>query len=61
MTVGPGCVTQISTVNWAASGQTRANNAVLALDVGGAVTVRSQVSPGNGTVQFVLDVDGYFQ
>jgi len=58
--IGPGCITQVSNVNWAA-GQTRANNAVLALDVGGAVTVRAQVAPGNGTVQFVLDVNGYFQ
>jgi len=34
---------------------------VLSLDVGGTVTVRSQVAPGNGTVQFLLDVNGYFQ
>ncbi|HEV3076311.1 MAG TPA: VCBS repeat-containing protein [Thermoanaerobaculia bacterium] len=61
LTVGPGCITGVGTINWVASGQTRANNAVLALDVGGAVTVRSQVAPGNGTVQFVLDINGYFQ
>ncbi len=60
VTVGPGCITQVSNINWSASGQTRANNAVLSLDVGGAVTVSSQVAPGNGTVQFVLDVNGYF-
>src|ERR1700676_86962 len=61
VTVGPGCITQVSNINWAAAGQARANNAVLALDVGGAVSVKSQVAPGNGTVQFVLDINGYFQ
>ena len=59
---GPGCISTlpVSTINWA-FGQTRANNTILALDVGGTVTVNAQVSPGNGTVQFVIDVNGFFQ
>ena len=61
LTIGPGCITGVGNINWVASGQTRGNNAVLSLDVGGAVTVSSQVAPGNGTVQFVLDINGYFQ
>src|SRR5579864_2145800 len=61
VSAGPGCVTQVSNVNWDAANETRANNAVLSLDVGGTVTVKSQVAPGNGTVQFVLDINGYFQ
>jgi FG-GAP-like repeat len=55
VTVGPGCIPQASTLNWA-SGQTRANNAVLSLDVGGAVTVKA-----NTSVQLILDVNGFFQ
>jgi hypothetical protein len=55
VTVGPGCIPQASTLNWA-SGQTRANNAVLSLDVGGAVTVKA-----NSSVQLILDVNGFFQ
>ncbi|HVE65934.1 MAG TPA: hypothetical protein VNC59_05090, partial [Thermoanaerobaculia bacterium] len=44
-----------STLNFSA-GRTRANNAVLALGRGGAVTVQ-----GSATVHVVLDVNGYFQ
>jgi hypothetical protein len=46
-----------SSLNFSA-GQTRANNAVLPLGVGGAVDVQS-ASPG--TVQFILDVTGWFE
>ena len=47
-----------STLNFLA-GRTRANNAVLPLGVGGAVSV-SSVLP-SGTVHFILDVTGYFE
>jgi hypothetical protein len=40
------------------AGQTRANNAVLELGAAGAVSVQSSLS---GTVQFILDVTGYFE
>ena len=46
-----------SVINFSA-GQTRANNAVLELGTGGAVSVQSG-SPG--TVHFILDVTGYFE
>ena len=39
-------------------GQTRANNAVLQLGAGGAVSVQSGTP---GTVHFILDVTGYFE
>jgi hypothetical protein len=51
-------VPNTSTVNYAA-GQTRANNAVVALGSGGQLTVYS--GQGLGTADFVLDVTGYFQ
>jgi hypothetical protein len=41
------------------SGQTRANNAVIALSPGGAFTVHCDQT--TGTVQFLVDVNGYFQ
>lgn len=46
-----------STINFSA-GEVRANNAVLALGAAGAL----QVAPGNpsGTVDFIVDVSGYF-
>jgi uncharacterized repeat protein (TIGR01451 family) len=47
-----------STINYR-SGQTRANNAVVALGSGGAITVRCD-QPG-GTAQLILDVNGYYQ
>jgi hypothetical protein len=50
-----------STLNFAA-GQTRANNAVLALasDGSGTLAVRALV-PGAGQVHLIVDVSGYFQ
>jgi IPT/TIG domain-containing protein len=41
------------------SGQTRANNAVIALSPGGAFTVHCDQAAG--TVQFLVDVNGYYQ
>ena len=46
-----------STINFSA-GQTRANNAVLRLGDGGAVSVQSGTS---GSVHLILDVTGYFE
>jgi hypothetical protein len=47
-----------STINYA-SGQTRANNAVLLLGAAGDVVVAC--GQASGTTQFILDVTGYFQ
>jgi serine protease AprX len=47
-----------STINYNA-GQTRANNAILALSATGTITVNCV--QGSGTVHFILDVGGYFQ
>lgn len=47
-----------STINYA-TGQTRANNAVLLLGAGGDVVVAC--GQASGTTQFILDVTGYFQ
>jgi hypothetical protein len=47
-----------SSINYGA-GQTRANNEVLALGVNSSVFVRC--TQASGTVQFVLDISGYFQ
>jgi hypothetical protein len=47
-----------STINYSA-GQTRANNAIVAPNGAGAITVHCTQSSGN--VQFILDVNGYFQ
>jgi hypothetical protein len=56
----PGCTPpQTSTINWSA-GQTRANNAILSLDANGHLTVAPSVA-GGGTVNLVIDVNGYFQ
>ena len=52
-----GAVPLASAINFSA-GQTRANNAVLQLGVDGAVSVQSALP---GTVQFVLDVTGWFE
>jgi hypothetical protein len=49
----------VSTVNFAA-GQTRANNGVIQLGEAGQVAVRAQLA-GAGTVQFIIDVTGYFE
>jgi hypothetical protein len=46
-----------SSLNFSA-GQTRANNGVLQLGAGGAISVQSGTS---GTVHFILDVTGYFE
>jgi CSLREA domain-containing protein len=48
----------VSALNWSA-GQTRANNAVIALGAAGDLTVR--VDQASGSVQFIFDVNGYFQ
>ena len=42
------------------AGQVRANNSVLAVGVGGEVSVRTALSAA-GTVHFVVDVSGYFR
>ena len=47
-----------STINFRA-GQTRANNAVVSLGPSGDITAAS--GQPSGTVQFILDVTGYFQ
>jgi hypothetical protein len=47
-----------STINWR-TGQTRANNAIVGLGNGGALTVWC-VMPG-GSTQVILDVNGYFE
>jgi len=45
-----------------AAGQTRANNAVLALASNGAGTLSARASVGgSGTVHLILDVNGYFE
>jgi hypothetical protein len=41
------------------AGQTRANNAVVAPNSSGAITVHCTQS--SGTVEFILDVNGYFE
>ena len=48
----------VSTINYRAT-QTRANNAVVTLGASGDIAVLSDQA--SGTVQFILDVDGYFQ
>ena len=48
-----------STLNYAV-GQTRANNAVVAVGAAGDIIVRC-VQPGGGTAHVVLDVTGYFE
>jgi hypothetical protein len=41
------------------AGQTRANNAIITLGPGGTITVRNDQAAG--TVNFILDVNGYFE
>jgi hypothetical protein len=48
----------VSTLNWS-PGQTRANNAVMALGAAGDIT--THVGQTTGTVHFVIDVNGYFR
>jgi hypothetical protein len=51
----------VSTINFAA-GQTRANNAILALASDDTGSLAATASVGtNGTVHLIVDVDGYFQ
>ncbi len=66
-TAGPGFLTLYpagsalplaATVNYAA-GQTRANNATVALGAGGAITVHC--GQGSGTAHVIIDVNGYVQ
>ena len=47
-----------TTMNYSA-GQTRANNALVSLSGSGAIAV--QCDQASGTVQFILDVNGYFE
>jgi hypothetical protein len=53
-----GAVPNASSLNFSA-GQTRANNAIIPLGSGGAISVNS-VLP-SGSVHFILDVTGYFE
>ena len=66
-TAGPGFLTLYpagsalplaATINYAA-GQTRANNAAVALGAGGAITVHC--GQGSGTAHVIVDVNGYVQ
>lgn len=52
-------VPETSNINFTA-GQTRGNNAIVALSLSGAVDARASVG-GSGTVQMLIDVSGYFQ
>jgi hypothetical protein len=52
-----GAVPLASAINFSA-GQTRANNAVMKLGAGGAISVQSGLS---GSAQLILDVTGYFE
>jgi len=54
-----GSVPSTSTLNFSA-GQTRANNAVLALGAAGGVSVSTALSSA-GTVHLIVDVNGYFE
>ena len=49
-----------STLNFRA-GTVRANNAVARLGAGGQVTVAYGVAAGSATMNFILDVNGYFE
>jgi hypothetical protein len=61
LTLFPGGTTAplASTINFRA-GQTRANNAIVALGAGGTMSVVDGQPSGN-TTHFILDVNGYFQ
>jgi hypothetical protein len=48
----------VSSVNFA-PGQTRANNAILTLGTGGAITL--YCGQATGSVHILLDVNGFFQ
>ncbi len=55
---GGGTLPLVSTMNWRA-GQTRANNAIITLGSSGDVT--APVDQASGSVQFIIDVNGYFR
>jgi hypothetical protein len=55
----PGLIGPTSTINYVEA-QTRANNAVIALDAQGRVGVFCGQAAGT-SVDFILDVDGYFE
>jgi hypothetical protein len=60
LTFSPGCQPlPVTTINFNA-GETRANNAVLSLSSSGVLTGTAQLS-GPGTVNVIIDVNGYFQ
>lgn len=48
-----------STINFR-EGQTRANNAIIPLGTGGAISIFYGQAPGN-TVDVIVDVNGFFQ
>ncbi len=60
LTLYPGATAlpPVSTINYS-PGQTRANNAVIRLGAAGDLTARC--GQGSGTVNLVLDVNGYLQ
>ena len=49
----------VSAINFVA-GQTRANNAIVAAAADGSVAIKV-LNSSPGTVQFILDVNGYFE
>jgi CSLREA domain-containing protein len=55
---GGGTLPLVSTMNWR-PGQTRANNAILSLGPSGDIVVH--VDQASGSVQLIIDVNGYFQ
>ena len=55
---GGGTLPLVSTMNWR-PGQTRANNAIIPLGPSGEILVH--VDQFNGTVQLVIDANGYFK
>ena len=48
----------MSSINYSA-GQTRGNNAIVSLNAAGALTVRCVQA--SGTVDLIVDVNGYFE
>jgi hypothetical protein len=57
---GGGAAPVASLLNFA-SGQTRANNAIVPVSQDGKGTLAARASLASGTVQLVVDVNGYFQ
>jgi hypothetical protein len=56
----PGCQLPVTAIIDFGAGQTRANNALLALGAGGVLRASASLN-GAGTVHLILDVNGYFQ